>query len=88
MPATPAARPATPAAPAAAASVSYIVQLGAYSTRARADSVAQRAHANVVASGSLFRVRVGPFNSESEARAAATRLRSQGFPGAIVQRDR
>ena len=65
-----------------------MVQIGAYSNRANADSVAQRLGAEVVSSGNLHRVRLGPYATEAQAQAAITRARSLGYPGGVIQRTR
>ncbi|MBL0924821.1 MAG: septal ring lytic transglycosylase RlpA family protein [Sphingomonadaceae bacterium] len=64
----------------------YVAQIGAFSSRARADALARKAGATVVASsdGRLFRVRFGPFVTQSEASAAA---RKKGYPQARIYRD-
>lgn len=63
-----------------------VVQIAAFSSRARADVLARRIGATVVSAGSLFRVRYGPFATETEAQAAVARARAQGQPGAVIQR--
>jgi DedD protein len=70
-----------PAPPPAAAKGGWVVQLGAFSSKANADGLAARLkarnHAAFVISlpvGPQFKVRVGPFASEAEARQAAARL--------------
>lgn len=72
--------------PAPAASGDYVAQVGAFSSRARADALAKKLGASVDASndGRLFRVRLGPFASESQ---AATAARQKGYPQARVYRD-
>lgn len=78
--------PATSAA--APASGGFIVQVGAYSSRARAEEVARRTGATVVQSGNVYRVRYAPFATEAEARAAIARASAAGQPGAVIIRDR
>ena len=88
-PAAPPRRP--PAAPAEAASpagAAFAVQLGAFSSRARADALARRHNARVVSAGTVHRVRLGPFASEAEAQAALAQVRQRGHPGGAVVRDR
>lgn len=72
--------------PQPAASGDYVAQIAALSTRSRADALARKVGGSVAAStdGRLFRVRVGPYKSESEAAAAA---RQKGYPQARVYRD-
>jgi rare lipoprotein A len=78
----------TIAAPVPAGAGGYIVQVAAFSSRARADALARRLTATVVPSGNLFRVRYGPFATAAEAQAAVARARSLGQPGAVIQRER
>ncbi len=74
------------ARPAPAVAGSYVAQIGAFSSRSRADDLARKLGASVKASadGRLFRVRFGPFASETEAAVAA---REKGYPQARVYRD-
>jgi rare lipoprotein A len=76
----------TAAVPDPVATGDYVAQIGAFSSRARADALARKAGASVVASsdGRLFRVRFGPFTAEAEASAAA---RKKGYPQARIYRD-
>lgn len=78
--------PATSAAP--AGSGGFVVQVGAYGSRARAEEVARRTGASVVQSGTIYRVRYAPFATEAEARAAIARASAAGQPGAVIIRDR
>jgi cell division septation protein DedD len=60
----------------------WLVQVGAFGTRANADNLVQRLLAKgysavVVPGGSLFRVRVGPYAERAEADRAAARLRQE-----------
>lgn len=64
----------------------WIVQVGAYSSRASADTIARRIGAQVVQSGNLYRVRYGPFSDAAEAQAAVARARRAGQPGAVILR--
>lgn len=64
----------------------WIVQVGAYSSRASAEVIARRIGAQVVQSGSLYRVRFGPFSDATEAQAAVSRARRAGQPGAVIMR--
>lgn len=86
-PATPTAAPASPAVTAAvAAPGSFIVQVGAYASRARAAEVARRTGATVVQAGSIYRVRYAPFATQAEAQAAIARAAAAGQPGAVIVR--
>lgn len=64
----------------------YVAQIGAFSSKSRADALARKVGASVAASadGRLFRVRFGPFATEAEAAAAA---RQKGYSQARVYRD-
>ena len=86
-PASAAAVAAPVAATPAAAAGPFIVQLGSFASRARADALARRLNATVVPSGSVFRVRYGPFASAALAQAAVARARSLGQPGAVILHD-
>ncbi|MEQ1509022.1 MAG: septal ring lytic transglycosylase RlpA family protein [Sphingopyxis sp.] len=90
---TPATRVTVPSAPVSAAPPasagnvvgSYIVQVAAFGSRDRAEALARRLGAQVVASGNIFRVRFGPFATEAEAQTAVARARTLGQPGAVIQ---
>ena len=91
----PAAKPAlatkpagTAARPAPAIAGKYIVQVGAFSSEARANAAAKSVGGHVSKAGNLWRVRVGPFASEVEATGALGKTKSKGFRDAVVQRDR
>ncbi len=79
-------RPAAAPAPAAAG---YVVQVAAFSSRARADDLARKLGARVVASsdGRLFRVRYGPFASEAEGQQALANAQKRGYPQARLFRE-
>ncbi|WP_298016402.1 septal ring lytic transglycosylase RlpA family protein [uncultured Parasphingopyxis sp.] len=86
-------RPTPSARPAPVASGSgYFVQLGAFSNAANADRLARRAAqlGNVVVdtSGSVRRVRIGPYANSTEAQQALARARSAGYSDARIFRDR
>ena len=89
---TPPAKPATGVAatakPAAAASGKYVVQVGAFSTEARANAAAKSVGGHVTKAGQLWRVRIGPFASDADARGGLATARAKGFRDAVVQRDR
>lgn len=67
----------------------FSVQVGAFASRASADSLAARSGAKVATStdGRLFRVRLGPFASSAEAEAALADVRKRGYPQARIVRD-
>ena len=90
-PATPRVAPTpAPASPIAAAPVpttgGFIVQVGAYSSRASATEVARRTGATVVQAGSIYRVRYAPVATQAEAQAAIARAAAAGQPGAVIIR--
>jgi rare lipoprotein A len=64
----------------------YFVQIGAFSSRARADVFAKKAGANVISAGNIWRVRVGPYETEESARAALGPLAAKGYRDARVTR--
>lgn len=78
--------PTPSSAPTPAATGNFIVQVAAFGSRDRAEALARRLGAQVVASGSVFRVRYGPFATEAQAQAAVARARELGQPGAVIQR--
>ncbi|WP_235537631.1 septal ring lytic transglycosylase RlpA family protein [Sphingopyxis sp. Root214] len=85
----PVAKPATattkPAAPVAG---KYAIQVGAFSSETRANAAAKAVGGHVAKAGTLWRVRVGPFASDAEARGALGKVKAKGFRDAVVQRDR
>lgn len=90
-----AAEDAPPPAPAAAepAADAWFVQLGAFGERANADQLAARVSgygysgsvSEIRSNGQLlYRVRVGGFDGENEAEAAASSLSAHGFPSRVI----
>jgi cell division protein FtsN len=82
------------AAPAAPAEVSYVLQVGAYSTRddaerqrAKVALTGQEAHVDerVVNARTLYRVRVGPFTSAQQAEKTQKLLSDNGIQTALVR---
>lgn len=83
-----------PSKPTASASGDVVVQIGAYSSRADADSrrtklvssgVSNAYVESVTVSGKpAFRLRVGPFPSRQAAQAAQARLRSLGYENSFI----
>lgn len=65
----------------------FVVQIGAYGSRARAEEVARGTGAMVVQAGSIYRVRFAPFATEAEARSAIARAAAAGQPGAVLIRE-
>ena len=74
--------------PIPAAAASYAVQVAAFSTEARANATATSIGGNVSQAGNLWRVRMGPFATEAEAKAALGQAHAKGFRDAVVVRDR
>ena len=64
----------------------YFVQIGAFSNQARADALAKKASGSVVSAGNIWRVRVGPYESEESARAALGPLAAKGYRDARLTR--
>jgi rare lipoprotein A len=73
----------------AASSSSYVVQLGSFSSRTRADALARKLGAKVMPSsnGNLFRVSYGPYASEAEAQTGLAKARQRGYPQAKIFRE-
>lgn len=84
----PATKPAAVTKPAPATAGKYVVQVGAFSAESRASAAARSVGGHVTKAGNLWRVRVGPFASDAEARGALGKVRAKGFRDAVVQRDR
>lgn len=85
---TPKATPRPAPVPAAGAA-GYVVQVAAFSSRARADALARKLGARVAASGDgrLFRVRYGPFATEADGQRALTDAQKRGYPQARLFRE-
>ena len=83
-PTKPAAPEAEDAAPAGAGS--FTVQLGAFSSRERAEALAKRAGGKLSPHGAVFRVRLGSYASRPQAEAALAKARSAGYSEARIQR--
>jgi rare lipoprotein A len=82
-------KPSSAAAPApAATSGSYAVQVATFSTEARAKTTAKLVGGSVSKAGNLWRVRMGPFAGEAEAKAALGKAKAKGFRDAVIMRDR
>jgi rare lipoprotein A len=86
------ARPAAPRPPVPAAVAiggEYVVQIGSFSSRSRADDLAKRSGARVAVSadGRLFRVRYGPYAKEADAARALSDAQKRGYPQAKLLRE-
>jgi DedD protein len=94
--ATPAPAPRPPAAPATAAKGDWVVQLGSFGAEDNARKLAQRADqfgykasvSSTRANGrTLYRVRVGPYETRRSADAAASALAAHDLKGQVVAAD-
>ena len=87
--AKPSTKPAAKPAPVQIAAAGYVVQIAAFSTRARADDLARKMGARVATSadGKLFRVRFGPFTTEAEGQRALADAQKRGYPQARLFRE-
>ncbi|MCP1471108.1 rare lipoprotein A [Sphingobium sp. OAS761] len=66
----------------------YVVQVGAFSSQARAQALARRAGAHVEQNGALWRVRLGPYATLDAAKAGARSAAAKGFEnGRIMAKD-
>lgn len=61
-----------------------LLQIGAYSTRQRAEEVAKRLGGIVSPAGKLWRVRTGPYSDAAAARSAIEKSSAAGFPGGRI----
>ncbi len=67
----------------------YVVQIGSFSNRSKAEQLARKVGAHVEASpdGRLYRVRFGPFGTEADAATEASRMKQRGYSQATVLRN-
>ena len=84
----PAAAPKPRVADKPAASGSYVVQVAAFSSEARAQAAAKAVGGTVSKAGNLWRVRIGPFATTADAQGALGKAKAKGFRDAVVMRDR
>ncbi|WP_022675357.1 SPOR domain-containing protein, partial [Novosphingobium sp. B-7] len=63
----------------------YVVQVGAFSTRANADKAAREVGGAVTPAGKFFRVRIAA-GSQDEAKAALGKAKRAGYADAQIQR--
>ena len=87
----PASKPATALKPAAKPPVvsargKYVVQVGAYASQANARTGAGKIGGSVATAGKLWRLSMGPYASEAEAKAALAKAKSAGYSDARIQR--
>ncbi len=79
--------PAPPSKPvAASAHGKYAVQVGAFGSRDNAQAVASNIDGTVSPAGKLWRVRMGPYASDSQAKAALAKVKAAGYSDARIQR--
>ena len=79
--------PAPAPKPAAvAAHGKFIVQVGAFASRANAQGAASKIGGSVSPAGKLWRVRMGPYASAAEAKAALAKARAAGYSDARIPR--
>ena len=64
----------------------FMVQVGAYSNKANADAAARKSGGAANQSGKLWSVRMGPFASEADAKAALAKARAAGYSDARILR--
>jgi len=84
--AAPAAKPLPKPAPAQAENKGdFVVQVGAFSDKARAQAVAGRAGGAISPAGKVWRVRIGPFRTRAEAEAALAKAKGAGYSEARIQ---
>ena len=77
--------PAPSLAPKPAGHGKYAIQVGAFSTRINAEAAAKQVGGSVSPAGKLWRVRMGPFGSEAEAKAALAKAKAKGYSDARIQ---
>lgn len=75
---------AKPASAAVSSAEGLFVQVGAYSTRERAEAVAKGIGGTVSAAGKFWRVRTGPHKDRGQADAALAKARAGGYADAKV----
>nr|WP_254913665.1 RlpA-like double-psi beta-barrel domain-containing protein [Sphingobium sp. Z007] len=85
----PVAQPARAAAipkpsPALPKTGAYVVQVGAFSSRARADALARSLGARVDPGGGIWRVRLGPYATQQAAQAGVRQAAAKGFENSRI----
>ena len=63
----------------------FMVQVGAFSDQANAKAAASKVGGSITAAGKLWRVRMGPYATEAQAKAALAKARSAGYRDARIQ---
>ncbi len=84
--ATPKPAPTPAPAPATAATGKFFVQIGAFSSKANAEAAAKKSGGVAIQSGKFWRVRTGPYSSETDAKGALAKAKSAGYTDARIQR--
>ena len=69
-----------------AAQGKYAVQVGAFASRANAQAAASKIGGSVSPAGKFWRVRMGPFATEAEGKAALAKAKAAGYSDARIQR--
>ena len=72
-------------APAVAPRARYYIQVGAFSNEANAKAAAARTGGNASQAGKFWRVRMGPYASDSDTKAALAKARAAGYSDARIQ---
>jgi rare lipoprotein A len=62
----------------------YVVQVGAFASRTRAEALAKSIGARAEAAGTLWRVRLGPYGSRQAAQAGVRAAAAKGFENAPI----
>ena len=78
--------PAPAPAPKPALHGKFAVQVGAFSSRANAQIAAKQTGGSVSPAGKFWRVRMGPFSSDAEAKNALAKAKAAGYSDARIQR--
>lgn len=71
-------------APHEAAKGDFVIQAAAFSSKANADRAASKIGGFVTKTGSLYRVRTGPYGNRGQAEAALAKVRAAGYSDARV----
>lgn len=62
----------------------YVVQVGAFGGRDRAEALARQVGGRVVPAGNIYRVQLGPYSSSAEAEASRKAIAAKGYAEARV----
>src|SRR3546814_18243830 len=62
----------------------YVVQVGAFTSKANADALAQKIGAWVAEGNGLWQVRLGPYQGQLEARESVEHAAARGYPEAHI----